>query len=107
MHVTGCLVMASHALSPTQHSQHRHKPAPVDIPNTVATEAEEGQTGANSLLAAQASDRLAARQTEVVAHSCAHVSLLCWLGMALQLSLTDAALLDCPPLLPQMACSAP
>lgn len=58
----GGWVMASQAISP---SSHRHKPNPVEIPDTVATEAEEGQAGANSLLAAQASDKLAARRSEV------------------------------------------
>lgn len=58
--------MAGQPLSP---SQLKHRPAPVEVPDTVATEAEEGQAGAHSLLAAQASDKLAAKISEVAQYS--------------------------------------
>ena len=62
----GCWTMAGQTLSP---SQLRHRPAPVEVPDTVATEAEERQAGAHSLLAAQASDRLDAKVSEVAPYS--------------------------------------
>ena len=36
-------------------SHARSRPSPVEVPESVATEADEGQSGANTLLAAEAS----------------------------------------------------
>lgn len=57
--------MASQPVSPTSF---RHKPVTVQVPDLVATEADEGQTGANSLLAAQASAQVAAKRSQVSTH---------------------------------------